>query len=419
MKKHILALLFFSIVLVGSRAQFAEPAKQDLSDDAPVVQTDTLRVPFDATEADIHRADVALRLQKVLNKADAGRCLVSMQVFDLTDSCYVFSHQPYQTMRPASNQKIITAVTALSVIGSEYQLVTPLRLSGDVVGKSLLGNVYLRGAFDPLLSAADLNSLAASVHEAGVDTVCGDLVFDISMKDTLRAGWGWCWDDDNPVLSPLLMEGGKCYDAMFPALLQQAGVTVLGKVCYAAAPADARQLSEIRHKLTDVLRPMMKDSDNQMAEVLFYHTAASKGKPYASRKDAVAFTEQIMKSCGLAPADYIVADGSGLSLYNYTTADGMLTLLRYAYQNEQIYSALLQSLPIAAVDGTLSKRMKGTVAASRVQAKTGTVKGVSTLSGYADAADGHRYAFSILVSGTLSSKPARDLQDSLCVEMCR
>jgi len=47
------------------------------------------------------------------------------------------------------------------------------------------------------------------------------------------------------------------------------------------------------------------------------------------------------------------------------------------------------------------------------------VKGVSTLSGYADATDGHRYAFSILVSGTLSSKPARDLQDSLCVEMCR
>ena len=412
MQKLFLSLLFSCLFAAGVGAQGEAVAA------APVV-SDTLRVPFDATEADIHRADVAMRLGRVLSYADEGRSLVSMKVYDLTDSCLVFSHQPRQTMRPASNQKVVTAVTALATLGADYQLTTRLSLSGDRFGSVLNGSVHVRAGFDPLLSVADLQRLAASVREAGIDTVRGDVVFDVSMKDTLHAGWGWCWDDDNPVLSPLLMQGGVTYEDLFPSLLRKAGVEVLGSVRLGIAPASARMLSEVRHRLTDVLRPMMKDSDNQMAEVLFYHTAAAKGQPYAGRKQAAAFTEEIMRSCGLMPGDYVIADGSGLSLYNYTTADAMLSFLRYAYEFEGIYTPLLAALPVAAVDGTLKKRMSGTAAAGRVQAKTGTVKGVSTLSGYADAADGHRYAFSILVNGTLSSKPARDLQDRLCVEMCR
>ena len=340
-------------------------------------------------------------------------------VYDLTDGCKVFSYHPRQTKRPASNQKLVTAIAALEVLGAEYQLYTPLSVQGEISDACLNGSIFLRGGFDPLISVSDLQRLAESVRAEGIDTVRGDLVFDISMKDTLQAGWGWCWDDENPMMSPLLMQGRTTYKDLLPSLLRKAGVTLLGTVRFGREPSDARRICEVRHKISDILRPTMKDSDNQMAEVLFYHLAASSGTPYAGRKEAVACVENIIKECGLVPEDYIVADGSGLSLYNYVTAELMLSLLKYAYQSESIYDALLESLPIAGVDGTLKNRMKNTVAAGNVKAKTGTVKGVSTLSGYATASDGHRYVFSILVNGTLSSKNARALQDRLCEIICK
>lgn len=56
-------------------------------------------------------------------------------------------------------------------------------------------------------------------------------------------------------------------------------------------------------------------------------------------------------------------------------------MLRYAYQNDNIYNHLNQALPIAGVDGTLKKRMKGSLASGNVRAKTGTVTGISSLAG--------------------------------------
>lgn len=412
MKKTVLYIIILYTFAVSAAAR---PATVTYL----VAVPDTVRVPIDATEADIHRAFVADELQQELRYSDEGRSLVSMLVYDLTDECLVFSHNPRQTMRPASNQKLVTAITALSVLSEKYQLVTHLNIKGEVSGSCLNGSLFLRGGFDPLISVSDLQRLAEAVRAEGIDTVRGDLVFDVSMKDTLQAGWGWCWDDENPVMSPLLMQDGKTYKDLFPSLLSKAGVVLLGRVSFGRVPSDARRICEVRHKISDILRPMMKDSDNQMAEVLFYHIAASSGADYANRSKAVTCVENVIKQCGLVPADYIVADGSGLSLYNYVTAELMLSLLKYAYKSEGVYDALLESLPIAGVDGTLKKRMKDTVAAANVKAKTGTVKGVSTLSGYATASDGHRYAFSILVNGTLSSKNARDLQDRLCEIMCK
>ena len=78
---------------------------------------------------------------------------------------------------------------------------------------------------------------------------------------------------------------------------------------------------------------------------------------------------RLIEKIGLRPADYRVADGSGLSLYNYVTAELEVMLLRYAYQNTNIYTHLLPSLPVAADDGTLARRMRGTFAAGNVRGK--------------------------------------------------
>ena len=114
-----------------------------------------------------------------------------------------------------------------------------------------------------------------------------------------------------------------------------------------------------------------------------------------------------------------VADGSGLSLYNYVTPDMEVQLLRYAAKKPEIIEKLLPSLPVAGVDGTLKSRMKGTKAQGNVQAKTGTVTGVSALAGYCTAANGHRLCFSIINMGIPKAKVGRDFQDRVCALLCR
>jgi len=73
------------------------------------------------------------------------------------------------------------------------------------------------------------------------------------------------------------------------------------------------------------------------------------------------------------------------------------------------------SLPVAGIDGTLKKRMKNTSAQNNVHAKTGTLNGVSNLSGYVTAKNGHLIAFSILIQNFVKDySTARDFQNQIC-----
>jgi D-alanyl-D-alanine carboxypeptidase/D-alanyl-D-alanine-endopeptidase (penicillin-binding protein 4) len=162
---------------------------------------------------------------------------------------------------------------------------------------------------------------------------------------------------------------------------------------------------------------MMKDSDNLYAESMYYQIAAHRNHPgkalYAQRQQ-----KALMERAGLNSSHYKLADGSGLSLYNYLSAECLLRLLRYAYQHKPIYEHLLPSLPVAGEDGTLKKRMIGTHAEGNVQAKTGTLTGIISLAGYCTASNGHRLCFAIINQGALSPKAARTYQDKICDILC-
>ena len=159
---------------------------------------------------------------------------------------------------------------------------------------------------------------------------------------------------------------------------------------------------------------MMKDSDNLYAEALFYQLAASSGKHPATAQDARNIIKRLVRKIGLNPADYIFADGSGLSLYNYVTAELEVELLKYAYRNSNIYLHLYPSLPIAGTDGTLKRRMKTPPTADNVRAKTGTLTGVQSLAGYCTTPKNHTLCFAIINNGILKDSQARALQDKIC-----
>ena len=138
----------------------------------------------------------------------------------------------------------------------------------------------------------------------------------------------------------------------------------------------------------------------------------------AKAKDAASVVKQLIQKVGNGKNPYRIADGSGLSLYNYVTPELEMRLLRYAYRNSNIYLHLLPSLPVAGRDGTLKTRMKGTFAEENVKAKTGTVTGISALAGYCTAANGHQLCFSIINQGIMKSDPGRNFQDRVCNALC-
>ena len=152
---------------------------------------------------------------------------------------------------------------------------------------------------------------------------------------------------------------------------------------------------------------------------MYYQIAASTGNRPATAKDAKNIERQLITRVGLNASRYRLADGSGLSLYNYVSPELEVKLLRYAFENQNIYNHLLPALPIAGVDGTLKKRMRSQFTRGNVHAKTGTLEGIASLCGYCTAANGHRLCFSIINQGVMHGSNGRNFQDKVCYILCK
>lgn len=153
---------------------------------------------------------------------------VGMVVYDLTDNRELYSYQADKLYRPASIEKVITAVTALSVLGKDYQFETRLAYSGEIKRGVLDGDLYVIGGFDPEFMEQDMKLLSGAVAEAGIKSVRGKLVGDVSMMDSIYWGTGWAWDDTpepfQPYLSPLMLNRGCVSVTVTPAAKGDTGV---------------------------------------------------------------------------------------------------------------------------------------------------------------------------------------------------
>ena len=117
-----------------------------------------------------------------------------------------------------------------------------------------------------------------------------------------------------------------------------------------------------------------------------------------------------LNNAGIAGDDYSFFDGSGLSRQNLVTPHCVVELLRYAYA-QPWGREFHDSLPVAGTDGSLADRFKDLNPAAHVYAKTGSLGGVKTLSGYAVTARGEQLAFSILTNNF--NLPGKRLNDAI------
>ena len=173
----------------------------------------------------------------------------------------------------------------------------------------------------------------------------------------------------------------------------------IDSVDLAAAEPEKVKHVLIRHQsppLSELAVDMMKRSQNLFAESIFRTLGSQTGDgTVTASQDAVG---DVLSSWLIGSNQFIVADGSGLSRYNYLTPAALVGVLEQVQSNRQSAAVFEATLPVAGRDGTLAARMDGTAAAGNARAKTGTMSNVSALAGFVDTQDGETLVFAILAN---------------------
>ena len=220
-----------------------------------------------------------------------------------------------------------------------------------------------------------------------------------------------------PVIKFMSVEDpGLYFGYVLRSALRQAGVRVIGSVERRHSTASLRLILRIRSvPLGRIVHYLNKTSDNFYAEQLL-KTIGAVVRKQGSWVGGLKAEKSFLAKLGVH-SPYRVADGSGLSRYNVVTPRLLTTLLRAMRKN----SVFVSSLPIAGRDtgyGTLAKRMKATPAARNLRAKTGTMEGVSTLSGYVKSRDQKPLVFSIMINGAVDDLTReKSFQDTIGIAL--
>ncbi len=342
----------------------------------------------------------------------------------------VFEHQPDLELFPASNQKLLTAVGAYELLSPDHRFTTTVLRTGAVAGGRLRGDLVLRAGGDPTLTGTGLATLAAEVRAGGISSVEGDLVIDASRyeDDTMGPGWqDWQMPTYVGPLSAFIVDDNRWrsddeYTAdpasgngeRFASALARSGVSVEGLVRIGTTPAAAVEVAETQSPpVSELVVAMLRSSDNEIAESIVREigvVAAADGSTpagLAAIHDALAADGQTVPG-----AD---GDGSGLSRDSLRSAGAWRELLTHA-RTQLWFEDFVAALPVSGRSGTMARRLGNGRTAGMVRAKTGTIIGGRSLSGYATLPDGDIAVFSIVVNGT-ASRGAISLIDQLVLAL--
>ena len=337
---------------------------------------------------------------------------------------------------PASVTKLLTATAALDVVGADTRFTTTVlgELGSDGV---VAGDLWIVGGGDPVLGTdawasrngvggrlhTSLDKLADLVGAAGVRRVAGRVVGDDTRYDARRVVPSWpprlVADGEAGPLSALLANDGfrvwghpgvpfadppAGTAGLLRQLLEQRGVDVDGGAASGRAPGASEIAAVSSPRVGDLVTELLRESDNETAELLVKEIGLrqSGDGTTASGTRAVAAT---LVARGIPMANTVVADGSGLSREARVTCRALAALLTGAEP------MLAHRLAVAGESGTLRNRLRGTAAAGRVRAKTGSLDGMSGLAGYADTTTGQRVVFAYIANGLPVPSSTSSVQD--------
>ena len=206
------------------------------------------------------------------------------------------------------------------------------------------------------------------------------------------------------------------YAAAVAEALSDKGISVEGRSTDSTARVDT--LATLSSPpLSEILKALMKPSQNQIAEML-YHTVALAKTGVGSADSGRVVVERQIASWGVpVPAEAVVRDGSGLARYDYISPRTVVRILDAMHKSPS-FQVYYDALPIGGVDGTIRNRMKGTPAEGNVHAKTGSVAQSRSLSGFVTTADQHLLIFSFLSNNwTVPVRSVERVQDAIAARL--
>ncbi|HET9059040.1 MAG TPA: D-alanyl-D-alanine carboxypeptidase [Acidimicrobiales bacterium] len=368
----------------------------------------TLRYAWAAANAR-HALRLALSPAVLGKQAAARSCAVAA-----AGGRVIYADHPWLPVVPASNMKLLSATALLDHFGPSYRYHTDLVAGGPVVRGTLHGNLYLVGGGDPLLRSTAYNFYAKEVlhgggvythfgqlvvllRAAGVRRVSGSVVGVATRYDSVVTVPSWpaiyLAEGDVGPLSALSVDDGRALagppvPAGASPALQAAGlltetlradkVAVAGPPGLGPLPGKTTALVSLASPpLRAELGEALQESDNTALELMVKEL----GRAVYGRGSTAAGTRAVREDLlhdHLPLGGLVNVDGSGLSPADRVTCSLLVAILERWGDT----GALAQELPVAARSGTLAFAMRGTVAAGRVMAKTGTLAGVKALSGF-------------------------------------
>ncbi|MSR73848.1 MAG: D-alanyl-D-alanine carboxypeptidase/D-alanyl-D-alanine-endopeptidase [Planctomycetes bacterium] len=299
---------------------------------------------------------------------------------------------------PASTAKLLTACATLSTAPANAVLTTQVRLETTDPSCNTL---VLVGGGDPLLTSQDLQSLAAECARR-IGPGQHKLAADSSHFSGAELGRGWMWDDELDMLrasSLRLHEKNQSAPAQQTLAVFHAALPEELRARVALLPDEHRAqgtvLARLYRPLLTVLRATLESSDNVAAECLLRQLPHWSGHDSGTAEQGFALLRTELQRCGIDDTQLVLADGSGFSRYNLLHADALAHLL---LRHEQEHPGRLRALlPRAGESGSLMNRFIGTNAVGRVQAKTGSLEGVSALAGYLTTLGGRELTFCVVL----------------------
>jgi D-alanyl-D-alanine carboxypeptidase/D-alanyl-D-alanine-endopeptidase (penicillin-binding protein 4) len=409
------------------------------SDDSGADATTSASVPTAATPLwsvrrvpePVVEAVGAMHLQGALDAAAPGdgTCFVVQ-----AGNQIIATHGADTPLIGASTQKLLVAAAALSALGPDSTFTTRA-VASAAPSDGTVQQLWLVGGGDPVLSTGDyvsflqsqgktkgdvttsLESLADAIVAKGVHAIPGGVIGDDSRYDQQRfvPTWKDSYRTDGEIgpLSALTVNDG--YSTWSPArkvdvddptrhaaseltdLLRARGVQV-GAPDVGTAPGNATDIASIASPpLKAIVASMLSSSDNETAEMLTKELGVHASKQGTTAAGVAAITAKL-KELGVPLADGALKDGSGLDRGNRVTCGNLVATLALADRPE--LATLHDGLPVAGQNGTLFDQFVGTSLAGNFRGKTGSLDGVTGLSGVFDA--GRRLRFAFLDNGTFS-----------------
>ena len=440
----IVALLILGSILV---AAWSTPSEAGANNDTKATATPSFapdlpgqaspRATSAARSSSISRSRLRKSLKKLSAKAGSSSGVYVWDTGAGDGRREIYGRNEGHARKLASNQKLFTTATALNRLGADGRIKTLVFKRGAINSQGTLkGDLILRGGGDPALGSRSyaqargypvtpMTALASDIKKAGIKKVRGSVVADDSVFDR-RRGVPDSNYQQSPYIAPL---SGLTYNhssgggdpalnaaAALKGRLKGKGIKVKGGIKLGRASKAVRSRPPIGEigspTIADLAAATNKPSDNFYAEMLLKRIWAKDGRRGTTPGGAKA-VERFARSVG---SKVDAKDGSGLTDNNRSSPRNVVRLLS-AMRRHDAARAFNASLADAGRDGTLRDRMRGSAADGRCRAKTGTITGVSTLSGYCRSGR-DTIVFSILMNG-VSISYAHSLQDRMVIDMAR